>query len=113
MKLKNFEAFLFEEEENEAPAPEKQKIFIYKIVRDDKRDFLAEIRDENGKVVFKIDQKKMEDGIMTSQTDLSNLRTHLVDKKIIGQNDEITPEEGVTMEQPDANVSMDREIKNS
>jgi hypothetical protein len=83
MKIKMFEEF---------DAVAKKYLFF---VIDDGVDFKAEVRNEDGKVIYTIDKEKMDKGIMSSPTDLSTLREFLIKKKKIQQIDELTYAESI------------------
>lgn len=84
MKLKTFEEF------DQMP---KRYLFY---VLDPGINFLAEVRDEDGKVIYTVDKKKMEKGVMSTATDLAALRDYLIKRKKIQQIDEIAPAENTT-----------------
>jgi hypothetical protein len=86
MRLKTFEEF-----------DQQPRQYVFYVINPGV-DFEAEVRDTDGKVIYRVDKKKMEKGVMSNVTDLSSLRDYLVRRKKIRQFDELTPAETVSNE---------------
>lgn len=64
--------------------------FYYYINLDERGEFNADVRDEDGKTVFEIDGFDIfEDGFMHNSEDLDGLEEYLTDLEIIDEDDEI------------------------
>lgn len=68
----------------------KQKVYHLFILSKEGEDLDAEVRDEDGKSICKVDQEFLDDGRMQHENDISGLRDYLIDKKKIKQQDVVT-----------------------
>ena len=90
--MKTFENFDSDlNEEPEYDPVDKPDTFILFILSNDGA-FDAEVRDQDGKSICKIDQEFIDNGIMQQESDLTGLRTYLIDKKKIRPQDILTQE---------------------
>lgn len=88
--FENFDQNIDGDEETEENF-DKPDTFVLFVLSDD-GDFSAEVRDESGQTICKVDQSFLDNGIMQQESDLTGLRTYLVDKKKIRQQDLLTQE---------------------
>ena len=97
--LKMFENF--DEDPNAEPeydVVDKPETFILFILSAD-GDFKGEVRDEDGKTICVVDQEFLDNDIMQAESDLTGLRTYLIDKKKIREHDLLTQEGTVELGQ--------------
>ena len=78
---------LFEDFDTDFDMNNKPEVFVFIIHSGEGQELEAEVRNEDGKSIYTIEQKILDDGIMQHINDISGLREYLIDKKKINQQD--------------------------
>ena len=87
---------LFEEFTEEGNHPQNNEVaaktYIYYINNSDEKNFHADVRDPDGKVVYEIDSQDLaNDGLMKGKDDIQGLLQLLISKNKIKQGDSLVP----------------------
>lgn len=87
---------LFEEFTEEGNHPQNNEVasktYIYYITNANEKEFKADVRDPDGKVVYEIDSQDLSnDGLMKSKSDIQGLHALLLSKNKIKQGDTLIP----------------------
>lgn len=102
--------------------PTKERVFTYIVHNNSEKNFHAEVKDDDGKVIYEIKGTGLfeGDGPMKGKEDLSGLRTFLISKNKIKECDQIIPAGGGRQEtqnfvqpintNPVSNVNMNTSI---
>ena len=73
---------------------QQPKRYLFYITKDEATEFEADVRNEDGEVIYKLDRDKIEKKkLMTNKTDMSNLRAYLIRIKKLTEVDELVPAE--------------------
>jgi hypothetical protein len=87
---------LFEEFNEEGNSPQNDvvasKTYIYYITNSNEKEFKADVRDPDGKVILEIDSQDLSnDGLMKGKEDIQGLHQLLISKNKIKQGDALVP----------------------
>ncbi len=118
---------LFEEFSQEAQAPavndnQGSKTYVYYINNKDDKNFEADVRDPDGKVIFEIKAQDLSnDSLMKGKDDVSGLHSLLVSKNKIKKGDSLVPANSAAKAVggghvdfvPEVNTNMNQTILNA
>lgn len=99
--IKTFESFVWEDYDGDGANP-GGKTYLFVVTNDtgNPDDFEAEVREQEGKVIYKVTAKDMSAGAMQHPSDMTGLRKYLIEKKRIKELDVIEPAESTSAAMP-------------
>jgi hypothetical protein len=73
---------------------QQPKRYLFYITKESATEFEAEVKTEDGSVIYKLDKDKIEKKkLMTNSDDMTTLRAYLIKIKKLGEQDELQPAE--------------------